>query len=157
MDLSNIVNNGGRGRAASIVLHRPVESASDCGCKIRFVMQLDSGLPQADGGEWLWGGGGAIDTFRCAPCRTGAHLRQCTQRAPLRPFYLRPRVRSLECVRNPPPSTRHAHPKSSSPELLFCLTGRTPASLFPEPPSCRQADGARRSHTRARLNTTSMR
>jgi len=77
LDLSNVVNNGGRGRAASIVLHRPVESAPDRGCKMRFVMQLDSGLPQADGGEWPWGGG-ANDTFRGAPCRTRAHLRHCT-------------------------------------------------------------------------------
>ncbi|PXX38344.1 hypothetical protein NA66_1003322 [Burkholderia pyrrocinia] len=44
---------------------------------MRFVMQLDSGLPQADGGEWP-SGGGANDTFRGAPCRTRAHLRHCT-------------------------------------------------------------------------------
>ncbi len=26
---------------------------------MRFVMQLDSNLPQADGGEWLWASSGA--------------------------------------------------------------------------------------------------
>jgi len=50
----------------------------DCGRKMSFVMQLDSGLPQTDGGEWLWGSGGANYTFWCAPCRTSAHLWQCT-------------------------------------------------------------------------------
>lgn len=50
----------------------------DCGRKMHFVMQLDSRLPQTDGGEWLWGSGGANYTFWCAPCRTSAHLWQCT-------------------------------------------------------------------------------
>ncbi|MDI9682322.1 hypothetical protein QM334_36615, partial [Burkholderia cenocepacia] len=50
----------------------------DCGRKMRFAMQLDSELPQVDGGEWLWGSGGANYTFWCAPCRTSAHLWQCT-------------------------------------------------------------------------------
>jgi hypothetical protein len=45
---------------------------------MRFAMQLDSELPQVDGGEWLWGSGGANYTFWCAPCRTSAHLWQCT-------------------------------------------------------------------------------
>ncbi|MCU9953143.1 hypothetical protein OEJ37_07180 [Burkholderia sp. BKH01] len=42
------------------------------------MMQLDSNLPQVDGGERLWGSSGANHTFRCAPCRTGVHLRHCT-------------------------------------------------------------------------------
>ncbi|WP_279613436.1 hypothetical protein [Burkholderia pyrrocinia] len=42
------------------------------------MMQLDSDLPQADGGERLWGSSGAHNTFRRAPCRTGAHLWQRT-------------------------------------------------------------------------------
>ncbi|CAB3768580.1 hypothetical protein GQ57_03815 [Burkholderia sp. MSh2] len=50
----------------------------DCGRGMRFVMQIDSNLPQVDGGEWLWGSGGANYTFWCAPCRTSAHLWQCT-------------------------------------------------------------------------------
>ncbi|MBJ9916871.1 hypothetical protein I5784_19100 [Burkholderia cenocepacia] len=50
----------------------------DCSRKMRFAMQLDSELPQVDGGEWLWGSGGANYTFWCAPCRTSAHLWQCT-------------------------------------------------------------------------------
>ncbi|KVL02400.1 hypothetical protein WS93_12260 [Burkholderia cepacia] len=50
----------------------------DRGRKMSFVMQLDSSLPQTDGGEWRWGSGGANDTFRCAPCRTSVHLWQCT-------------------------------------------------------------------------------
>ncbi|TDA45424.1 hypothetical protein EVG18_21435 [Burkholderia pyrrocinia] len=59
------------------MLHRPVDFAPDRGCKMRFVIQLHSGLPQAYGGEWPWSGG-ANDTFRCAPCRARAPLRQCT-------------------------------------------------------------------------------
>ncbi|MDN7426074.1 hypothetical protein [Burkholderia sp. AU45388] len=50
----------------------------DCGRTMHFAMQLDSQLPQVDGGEWLWGSGGANYTFWCAPCRTSAHLWQCT-------------------------------------------------------------------------------
>ncbi len=50
----------------------------DCGETMRFVMQLDSGLPQEDGVEMLWGSGGANYTYWCNECRTSAHLWQCT-------------------------------------------------------------------------------
>ncbi|NTZ06433.1 hypothetical protein FCJ61_23660 [Burkholderia metallica] len=50
----------------------------DCGRTMYFAMQLDSHLPQVDGSAWLWGSGGANYTFWCAPCRTSAHLWQCT-------------------------------------------------------------------------------
>ncbi|WP_374583752.1 hypothetical protein [Pseudoduganella sp.] len=60
-----------------------VQSAGypDCPCcsrKMRFILQLDSGLPSADGEEWLWGSGGVAYAFSCAPCRTTAYLWQCT-------------------------------------------------------------------------------
>ncbi|MNV65460.1 hypothetical protein D3C71_1581540 [compost metagenome] len=45
---------------------------------VAFVMQLDSGLPQADGGKWLWGSGGCNYTFWCADCRVSGQLWQCT-------------------------------------------------------------------------------
>lgn len=50
----------------------------DCGDCMDFVMQLDSNLPQEDGGEWLWGSGGCNYTFWCAHCRVSAHFWQCT-------------------------------------------------------------------------------
>lgn len=50
----------------------------DCHQTMRFVMQLDSGLPLADGVEWLWGSGGCNYSFWCAGCRVSGHLWQCT-------------------------------------------------------------------------------
>lgn len=49
-----------------------------CKRTMTFMMQLDSELPTADEGEWLWGSGGICYGFRCAPCRTTAYLWQCT-------------------------------------------------------------------------------
>lgn len=49
-----------------------------CARKMRFIAQLDSGLPTADGGEWLWGSGGIGYAFGCTPCRNTAFLWQCT-------------------------------------------------------------------------------
>lgn len=50
----------------------------DCQQDMAFVMQLDSGLPQADDGEWLWGSGGCNYTFWCADCRVSGQRWQCT-------------------------------------------------------------------------------
>ena len=45
---------------------------------MRFMLQLDSQLPDQDGEEWLWGSGGVAYGFNCAACRTTAYLWQCT-------------------------------------------------------------------------------
>lgn len=45
---------------------------------MRFIFQLDSNLPNADDGEWLWGSGGICYVMSCTPCRTVAYLWQCT-------------------------------------------------------------------------------
>jgi hypothetical protein len=50
----------------------------DCEETMRFVMQLDSGLPNEGDGEWLWGSGGICYVFGCSPCRSTAFLWQCT-------------------------------------------------------------------------------
>ncbi|WP_233342615.1 hypothetical protein [Burkholderia cepacia] len=77
--MSNSRQNLSRvGGAPSWVQSAWYPDCPDCGRKMSFVMQLDSNLPQTDGGEWLWGSGGANYTFWCAPCRTSAHLWQCT-------------------------------------------------------------------------------
>ncbi|KER74220.1 hypothetical protein HR51_03880 [Burkholderia cepacia] len=77
--LSNSRQNLSRvGGAPSWVQSAQYPDCPDCGRKMSFVMQLDSNLPQTDGSEWLWGSGGANYTFWCAPCRTSAHLWQCT-------------------------------------------------------------------------------
>lgn len=49
-----------------------------CAQKMPFLMQLDSDLPLADGGEWLWGSGGIGYFFWCDGCRISAGLWQCT-------------------------------------------------------------------------------
>jgi hypothetical protein len=43
-----------------------------------FLFQLDSDLPTADGGEWLWGSGGIAYGFWCDECRVSGFLWQCT-------------------------------------------------------------------------------
>ncbi|KQZ39537.1 hypothetical protein ASD58_03815 [Duganella sp. Root1480D1] len=53
----------------------------DCPCckkKMRFMLQLDSQLPDQDSEEWLWGSGGVAYGFNCATCRTTAYIWQCT-------------------------------------------------------------------------------
>lgn len=50
----------------------------DCERRMSFAMQLDSDLPQADGGDWMWGSGGCNYSFWCGHCRVSAHLWQCT-------------------------------------------------------------------------------
>ncbi|NIE61382.1 MULTISPECIES: hypothetical protein [unclassified Burkholderia] len=77
--MSNSGQNLSRvGGAPSWVQSAWYPDCPDCRRKMQFVMQLDSDLPQTDGGEWLWGSGGANYTFWCAPCRTSAHFWQCT-------------------------------------------------------------------------------
>ena len=66
------------GGAPSWVQSADYPACPDCQEDMDFVMQLDSGLPQADGGEWLWGSGGCNYTFWCAGCRVSGHLWQCT-------------------------------------------------------------------------------
>lgn len=53
-------------------------SCACCGEKMKFMMQLDSELPDEEGEEWLWGSGGICYGFSCAPCRTTAFMWQCT-------------------------------------------------------------------------------
>lgn len=49
-----------------------------CQQPMSFLMQLDSYLPTADGGEWLWGSGGIVYVHWCDGCRVSAMLWQCT-------------------------------------------------------------------------------
>src|SRR6185436_2099056 len=41
---------------------------SICQERMRFVLQLDSDLPAADGSEWMWGSGGLCYAFWCDQC-----------------------------------------------------------------------------------------
>ncbi len=66
------------GGAPSWVQSAHYPACPDCGEDMPLAMQLDSGLPQDDGGEWLWGSGGCNYTFWCAACRVSGHLWQCT-------------------------------------------------------------------------------
>ncbi|CAB3844876.1 serine/threonine-protein kinase [Achromobacter animicus] len=66
------------GGAPSWVQSADYPACADCGEDMPLAMQLDSGLPQEDGGEWLWGSGGCNYTFWCAACRVSGHLWQCT-------------------------------------------------------------------------------
>jgi hypothetical protein len=43
-----------------------------------YLFQLDSNLPTADGGDWLWGSGGIAYGFWCNECRVSGFLWQCT-------------------------------------------------------------------------------
>jgi hypothetical protein len=43
-----------------------------------FLLQLDSGLPTADGQRWLWGSGGLLYVFWCGRCKLDAQAWQCT-------------------------------------------------------------------------------
>ncbi len=49
-----------------------------CENTMHFLMQLDSDLPTADAGEWLWGSGGIGYVFWCDTCKVSGHLWQCT-------------------------------------------------------------------------------
>ena len=46
---------------------------------MRFVLQLDSQIPQADGAvAHYWGSGGMLYGFACAPCAHSAYITQYT-------------------------------------------------------------------------------
>jgi hypothetical protein len=49
-----------------------------CQRVMSFILQLDSDLPTADGGEWLWGSGGIGYGFWCDGCKVSGFLWQCT-------------------------------------------------------------------------------
>lgn len=49
-----------------------------CKRRMAFLLQLDSELPSAAGGEWLWGSGGICYCFWCDRCKISANLWQCT-------------------------------------------------------------------------------
>ncbi|MNT59195.1 hypothetical protein D3C72_1966820 [compost metagenome] len=66
------------GGAPSWVQSANYPACPDCSQDMDFAMQLDSGLPQEEGGEWLWGSGGCNYTFWCKDCRVSGQLWQCT-------------------------------------------------------------------------------
>lgn len=66
------------GGAPSWVQSADYPECPDCGQHMGLAMQLDSGLPQEDGGEWLWGSGGCNYTFWCPDCRVSGQRWQCT-------------------------------------------------------------------------------
>ena len=50
-----------------------------CGQSMRFVLQLDSQIPQADGAvAHYWGSGGMLYGFACTPCACSAFITQYT-------------------------------------------------------------------------------
>jgi hypothetical protein len=50
----------------------------DCNRAMTLLLQLDSNLPTAAGGEWLWGSGGVCYGFWCDACKVSGFLWQCT-------------------------------------------------------------------------------
>lgn len=66
------------GGAPAWVQSADYPACPDCDRDMDMAMQLDSGLPQEDGGEWLWGSGGCNYTFWCKDCRVSGQLWQCT-------------------------------------------------------------------------------
>jgi hypothetical protein len=53
-------------------------SCPSCKKVMPFLLQLDSHLPKADGGRWLWGSGGIAYGFWCDECKVSGVLWQCT-------------------------------------------------------------------------------
>jgi hypothetical protein len=49
-----------------------------CNELMPYLFQLDSDLPTADDGQWLWGSGGIAYGFWCDECRVSGILWQCT-------------------------------------------------------------------------------
>jgi hypothetical protein len=50
----------------------------ECSKRMIFLLQIMSGLPTVDGGEWTWGDDGICYSFWCDQCRVSAHLWQCS-------------------------------------------------------------------------------
>ncbi|UOP00844.1 hypothetical protein [Kingella potus] len=48
------------------------------GEKMRFLFQMDSNLPDTEGGELLFGSGGVLYAFWCDKTRVSAYVLQCT-------------------------------------------------------------------------------
>ncbi len=53
-------------------------SCPSCQRVMKFIIQLDSDLPTANGEEWLWGSGGIGYGFWCDDCKISSFLWQCT-------------------------------------------------------------------------------
>lgn len=66
------------GGAPSWVQTPSYPDCPDCEKPMPFIAQFDSGLPQSDESEWLWGSGGCSYAFWCPDCRISAHFWQCT-------------------------------------------------------------------------------
>lgn len=49
-----------------------------CTMPMRFLLQLDSNLPQEDGHEFLWGSGGVLYVQFCDACTVSSMFWQCT-------------------------------------------------------------------------------
>ena len=49
-----------------------------CARAMPFILQLDSGLPDVEGNEWLWGSDGMAYVFFCVECAVSAVMWQCT-------------------------------------------------------------------------------
>lgn len=49
-----------------------------CERLMTYLIELDSNLPEQDGGEWLWGSGGIGYGFWCDHCKISGFLWQCT-------------------------------------------------------------------------------
>lgn len=66
------------GGAPSWIQGADYPTCPDCRDRMKFLMQLDSDLPTAAGGEWLWGSGGVAYVSWCDDCRVSGALWQCT-------------------------------------------------------------------------------
>lgn len=66
------------GREPSWIQNAEVLTCPVCGEKMDFLMQLDSYLPDLEGGELMFGSGGICYTFWCDHCKVSGYLMQCT-------------------------------------------------------------------------------
>lgn len=66
------------GGSPSWIQDAEVPRCCDCRKRMRFLLQLDSELPTAEGQRWRWGSGGLLYVFWCAVCRIDAQLWQCS-------------------------------------------------------------------------------
>lgn len=74
-DRQNVHRVGG---FPSWIQDEEIVKCPDCGRSMRFILQLDSRLPDLNGGRWLWGSGGLLYVFWCGDCRIDAQMWQCT-------------------------------------------------------------------------------